>query len=153
MPTLNINLPEDAHKKLKEKAKADYRSLTNYITTQLIKLANDEVMQIDTSTLPDGTTTTIKTKATRPLTPEEIEEQQKQSFLSLCEDMYGKKFYNEYKPDIIRTFIALTPDQNEYYKAAEPIEGKFTRAVYTMPEDMQEQYIAEMKPILESGDY
>lgn len=161
MPKLTIDLPKDVNEKLKKKAKEDYRSLTNYITIQLIKLANDEIQQyqpqqtnsqiIDLSALPEGTT--IKTKATRPLTPEEIEEQQKQSFLSLCEDMYGKKFYNEYKPDIIRTFIALTPDQNEYYKAAEPIEGKFTRAVYTMPQDMQEQYIAEMKPILESGDY
>lgn len=43
MPKITIDLPADTNAKLKLKAKADYRSLTNYITTQLIKLANDEL--------------------------------------------------------------------------------------------------------------
>lgn len=36
MPKLMIDLPNDTHQILKEKAKADRRSLTNYITTILI---------------------------------------------------------------------------------------------------------------------
>ena len=50
MPKIIIDLPNDVNQKLKEKAKADYRSLTNYITVQLINLAND--------TIPTSTTTT-----------------------------------------------------------------------------------------------
>ncbi len=41
MPKITIDLPADANEKLKEKAKEDYRSLTNYITVALINLAND----------------------------------------------------------------------------------------------------------------
>lgn len=42
MPKLTIDLPADTNEKLKLKAKADYRSLTNYITVALINLANDD---------------------------------------------------------------------------------------------------------------
>lgn len=41
MPKITIDLPVEANEKLKEKAKEDYRSLTNYITVALINLAND----------------------------------------------------------------------------------------------------------------
>ena len=41
MPKITIDLPAEANEKLKEKAKEDYRSLTNYITVALINLAND----------------------------------------------------------------------------------------------------------------
>lgn len=41
MPKITIDLPAEANEKLKEKAKEDYRSLTNYITVVLINLAND----------------------------------------------------------------------------------------------------------------
>lgn len=67
MPKIIIDLPNDVNQKLKEKAKADYRSLTNYITVQLINLANDTIptsttttaglsqpLAIDLSTIPDG---------------------------------------------------------------------------------------------------
>lgn len=45
MPKLTIDLPADTNEKLKLKAKADYRSLTNYITVALINLANDDSVQ------------------------------------------------------------------------------------------------------------
>ena len=148
MPTLNINLPEDAHKKLKEKAKADYRSLTNYITTQLIKLANNEIVQLNPSALPEGTTTTIKTTTQRPLTPEEIEEQKKDKFLKKCKQVLGEKTYKNWEPDIVREFITIMPD-SPYYDYAERIQGKGIRAAYSMPEDKQDEYITDIKEYID----
>ena len=148
MPTLNINLPKDVNEKLKMKAKADYRSLTNYITIQLIKLANDEVMQLDTSKLPEGTTTTIKTTTQRPLTPEEIEEQKKDKFLKKCKQVLGEKTYKNWEPDIVREFIILLPD-NSYYDYAERIQGRGVRMAYSMPEDKQDEYVIEIKEYID----
>lgn len=148
MPTLNINLPKEVNEKLKEKAKADYRSLTNYITIQLIKLANDEVMQLDTSKLPEGTTTTIKTTTQRPLTPEEIEEQKKDKFLKKCRQVLGEKTYKNWEPDIVREFIILLPD-NSYYDYAERIQGRGVRMAYSMPEDKQDKYVIDIKEYID----
>ena len=152
MPKLTIDLPKDVNEALKKKAKADYRSLTNYITIQLIKLANNEYQNnnqiIDLSALPEGTT--IKTTTQKTLTPEEIEEQKKQSFLSLCKEMYGEKFYKEYAPDITREYLSLLPD-NMYYNFAEEMPDRLVRAVYTMPIEKQKEYIIEMKHYLEEG--
>lgn len=148
MPTLNINLPKEVNEKLKEKAKADYRSLTNYITIQLIKLANDEVMQLDTSKLPEGTTTTIKTTTSHSLTPEEIEEQKKEKFLKKCRQVLGEKTYKSWEPDIVREFIILLPD-NSYYDYAERIQGRGVRMAYSMPEDKQDEYITDIKEYID----
>lgn len=42
MPKIQIDLPKETSNKLKELAKKDFRSLTNYITVALINLANSE---------------------------------------------------------------------------------------------------------------
>lgn len=146
MSKVQIDIPEEFYKKLKVQATEHCQSLRKYILYNLIQLADNKLKYI-----AEGSVITTKTTATTSsLTPEEIEEQQKQSFLSLCEDMYGKKFYNEYKPDIIRSYLSLDPSMEPYYSAAaEPPEGKYIKAVYTMPQDLQEQYITEMKHYLE----
>ena len=155
MPKLTIDLPKDVNEKLKKKAKEDYRSLTNYITIQLIKLANGEAQQhqtntnsqvIDLSALPEGTT--IKTTTQRPLTPEEIEEQKKDKFLKKCRQVLGEKTYKNWEPDIVREFIILLPD-NSYYDYAERIQGRGVRMAYSMPEDKQDKYIIEIKEYID----
>lgn len=144
MSQVQIELPDDVYKKLKVKAKENYQSLRGYITSSLVKQMRGEF--IDTSTIPEDTI--IKTTTQKTLTPEEIEEQKKQSFLSLCKEMYGEKLYKEYAPDIIREYLALLPD-NIYYNFAEEIPDKLVRAVYTMPIEKQKEYIIEMKHYLE----
>lgn len=148
MPKLTIDLPTDVHKKLKEKAKEDYRSLTNYIITQLIKLTDGTLQTIDTSKLPEGTTTTIKTTTTKPLTPEEIEEQKKQTFLKKCKTILGEKTYKNWEPDIVREFITIMPDSN-YYDDAERIPDKGIRMAYSMSDDKQDEYIKDIKEYID----
>lgn len=41
MPKITIDLPADTNEKLKKQAKANYRSLTNYITVTLISIADN----------------------------------------------------------------------------------------------------------------
>lgn len=139
---IQISLPEETHKKLKEKAKADYRSLTNYITTQLIKLADDSIQTIDTTALPENTSTTVKIKTQKPLTPDEIEELQTQSFEKLWYEILGKD--TEFNPN---EHACLEPDNN-YFEFAEKQEGKFLRWAWTMPEQKQREYITEWKNYL-----
>lgn len=157
MPKLTIDLPRDVNEKLKKKAKEDYRSLTNYITIQLIKLANGEAQPhqtntntnsqvIDLSALPEGTT--IKAKTPHLLTPEEIEEQKKNKFLKKCKQVLGEKTYKNWEPDIVREFIILTPDIS-YYDYAERIQGKGIRMAYSMPEDKQDEYVIEIKEYID----
>ena len=157
MPKLTIDLPRDVNEKLKKKAKEDYRSLTNYITIQLIKLANGEAQQhqtntntnnqvIDLSALPEGTT--IKAKTQRQLTPEEIEEQKKDKFLKKCRQVLGEKTYKNWEPDIVREFIILTPD-NSYYDYAERIQGRGVRMAYSIPEDKQDEYVIDIKEYID----
>lgn len=144
MPEIKIKIPEAIHKKLKQKAQEEMRSLTNYLTYHIGDLVNENIINL--TNVPEGTT--IKTKTQKPLTQEEIEEQKKQSFLSLCKEMYGEAFYEKYKPDIIREYLSLLPD-NIYYNFAEEIPDKLVRAVYTMPIEKQKEYIIEMKHYLE----
>ena len=159
MPKLTIDLPKDVNEKLKKKAKEDYRSLTNYITIQLIKLANGEAQQhqtntntntnnqvIDLSALPEGTT--IKAKTPHLLTPEEIEEQKKDKFLKKCRQVLGEKTYKDLEPDIAREFITLMPDSS-YYDYAERIQGKSIRMAYSMSEDKQDKNIIEIKEYID----
>lgn len=155
MPKLTIDLPKDVNEKLKKKAKEDYRSLTNYITIQLIKLANNETQQhqtntnsqvIDLSALPEGTT--IKTTTSHSLTPEEIEEQKKEKFLKKCRQVLGEKIYKNWEPDIVREFITIMPD-SPYYDYAERIQGKGIRAAYSMPDCKQDEYIADIKEYID----
>ena len=148
MPQVQIELPDDVYKKIKVKAKENYQSLRGYITSSLVKQIRGEF--IDTSTIPEDTIIKTKTTTQKILTPEEIEEQQKQSFLSLCKEMYGEKFYKEYAPDITREYLSLLPD-NMYYNFAEEIPDRLVRAVYTMPIEKQKEYIIEMKHYLEEG--
>lgn len=148
MPKVQIELNQDTYDKLKIEAKSHYQSLRGYIANHMTQFINNPDMFITTPNLPEGTSATIKVKTQKPLTPEEIEEQQKNAFLKLCEDMYGTPFYKKYKPDIIREYLSLTPDTT-YYDYAETIPDKFVRAVYTMPLDKQKEYIIEMKHYLE----
>lgn len=86
MPKITIDLPAEANEKLKEKAKEDYRSLTNYITVALINLANDIPMTkpgviyspvFPTSAMPEQSYpyTVTATSATPTPTLEQLQEQ------------------------------------------------------------------------------
>lgn len=143
MSKVQIDIPEEFYKKLKVQATEHCQSLRKYILYNLIQLADNKLKYI-----AEGSVITTKTTTTSSFTPEEIEEQQKNAFLKLCEDMYGTPFYKKYKPDIIREYLSLTPDTT-YYDYAETIPDKFVRAVYTMPLDKQKEYIIEMKHYLE----
>lgn len=143
MPEIKVKLPADAHKKLKEKAKADYRSLTNYITIQLIKLSEGELQQIQ-----EGSQITTTVTVQKPLTPEETEEQKKNTFLKKCRTILGEKIYKNWEPDIVREFIALAPDSS-YYDDAERIPDKGIRMAYSMPDNKQDEYIADMKAYID----
>lgn len=152
MPKVQIELNQDTYDKLKIEAKSHYQSLRGYIANHMTQFINNPDMFITTPNLPEGATATVKVKAQKQLTSEEIEEQKKQKFLDLCKEMYGEKFYKEYEPDIVRGYLTLTPNMSPYYDSAdEPPPGKYVKAVYTMPLDMQEEYIKEMKHYLEEG--
>lgn len=78
MPKITIDLPAEANEKLKEKAKEDYRSLTNYITVALINLANDIPMTkpgiVYSPTFPYPNTITATAQTSTP-TLEQLQEQ------------------------------------------------------------------------------
>ena len=134
MPKVQINLPKDAHEILKQKAKEDYRSLINYITTQLIKIANGTLQTVDTSVVPEGTKITTKTQ--KPLTPEEIEEQQIYAFQKRAKAVLGQEL------DLGECTLVPT---NRYYDFAEEREGKVIRMPYTMSIEKQREYLEEWK--------
>lgn len=144
MPKVQLDLPEDVYKKLKEEAKNNFQSLRGFITNTLSKQMKGNF--IDTSVIPENTT--IKTTTTKPLTPEEIEEQKRQTFLKKCKQVLGEKTYKNWEPDIVREFIVLTPDSS-YYNDAERIPDKGIRMAYSMSEDKQDKYIADIKAYID----
>lgn len=151
MPKITLDIPKETVDVLKTKAKDNCRSMTQEIIYTLRQYASGQLKYIEEGSVVTTKTTTTAT-VQKPLTPEEIEEQKKQKFLDLCKEMYGEKFYKEYEPDIVREYLTLTPNMGAYYDSAdEPPPGKYVRTVYTMPLDMQEEYIKEMKHYLEEG--
>lgn len=144
MPKVQLDLPEDVYKKLKEEAKNNFQSLRGFITNTLSKQMKGNF--IDTSVIPENTT--IKTTTTKSLTPEEIEEQKKQTFLKKCKTILGEKTYKNWEPDIAREFIVLLPNSN-YYNDAERIPDKGIRMAYSMSEDKQDEYIADIKAYID----
>ena len=144
MSKVQIDLPDDVYTKLKIKAAENWQSLRCYIISTLVKQIRGEF--IDTSFVPENTT--IKTKTQRSLTPEEIEEQNKEKFLKKCRQVLGEKTYKNWEPDIVREFIILTPDIS-YYDYAERIQGRGIRMAYSMPEDKQDEYVIEIKEYID----
>lgn len=132
---IQVDIPEKEYNILKEKAKEDTRSLRNYVTDTLKKIANDSYQLTNLTALPEGTT--IKTKTQRPKTPEEIEEEQIKSFQKLAKIILGHEIEN-----IAET--SLDPTMT-YYEFAEAQEGRFIRYAYTMPEQKQREYLEEWK--------
>lgn len=169
MPKIVINIPLETNKELKILALKNGRSLSQFIPRYLTQCIKNSVVSFDkdgemifsnpsTSTsfaldptsLPEGATATatVKVKAQKPLTPEEIEEQKRQTFLNKCKQMLGEKTYKNWEPDIVREFIVLTPDSN-YYNDAERIPDKGIRMAYSMSEDKQDKYIADIKAYID----
>lgn len=148
MPKVQIELNQDTYDKLKIEAKSHYQSLRGYIANHMTQFMNNPDMFITTPNLPEGTSATIKVKAQKPLTPEEIEEQKKQKFLNKCKTILGEKTYKNWEPDMLREFIILTPDSN-YYNDAERIPDKGIRMAYSMSEDKQDKYIADIKAYID----
>lgn len=144
MPKVQLDLPEDVYKKLKEEAKNNFQSLRGFITNTLSKQIKGNF--IDTSVIPENTT--IKTTTIKSLTPEEIEEQKKQKFLNKCKQVLGEKTYKNWEPDIVREFIVLLPNNN-YYNDAERIPDKSIRMAYTLPDSKQDEYIADIKAYID----
>lgn len=144
MPKITIDLPLEVNKKLKEKAKADYRSLANYITVALINLANDDNTNvIDLSSLPEGTT--IRTKTARVLTPEEERIKRYDRFQTLAKQILGHAV-----TEIEDYRIMDYNSDNLYYDEAltEPIsEGSSIKCmyIYNLPEKKQIEYLEELK--------
>lgn len=139
MPEIKIKIADDVHKKLKQKAKEEMRSLTNFLTYHIGDLVNDNIININLENMPENTKITTKTQ--KPLTPDEIEEQQINAFQKRAKAILGREL------DISRCM--LTPDNN-YYEFAEPREGRFTRGAYTMPIEKQKEYIEEWKHYLDT---
>lgn len=144
MPKITIDLPLEVNKKLKEKAKADYRSLANYITVALINLANDDGSRvIDLSSLPEGTT--IKTKTARVLTPEEERTNRYDRFQTLAKQILGHPVTD------IEYYRIMDYDSDSLYydkDLAEPIsEGSSVKCmyIYNLPEKKQIEYLEELK--------
>ena len=144
MPKVQLDLPEDVYKKLKEEAKNNFQSLRGFISNTLSKQMRGNF--IDTSVIPENTT--IKTTTTKSLTPEEIEEQKRQTFLKKCKQVLGEKIYKNWEPDIVREFIVLVPGSS-YYEEAERIPDKGIRMAYTMPDSKQDEYITEIKKYID----
>jgi len=138
MPKVQIELPEDIYKKLKQAAKEHYTSLRGYIADHMTQFITSPEKFISTpDNLPDGTTTTVKLKAQRPKTPEEIEEEQIATFQKRAKQILGHEFESMVE-------VSLDPT-NTYYDFAEKQEGKFVRYAYTMPEHKQREYLEEWK--------
>lgn len=132
---VQVDIPEKEYNILKQKAKEDMRSLRNYITIHLKKLANNQLQITDTTAVADNAV--IKTQVQRPKTPEEIEEEQIKSFQKLAKIILGHEIEN-----IAET--SLDPTMT-YYEFAEAQEGRFIRYAYTMPEQKQKEYLEEWK--------
>lgn len=130
---VQVDIPEKEYNILKQKAKEDMRSLRNYITIHLKKLANNQLQITDTTAVADNAV--IKTQVQRP---EEIEEEQIASFQKLAKQILGHEIEN-----IVET--SLDPGNTNYYPVAVAQEGKFVRYAYTMPEQKQREYLEEWK--------
>lgn len=143
MSKVQIDIPEEFYKKLKVQATEHCQSLRKYILYNLMQLADNKLKYV-----AEGSVITTKTTTTSSLTPEEIEEQKRQTFLNKCKQVLGEKTYKNWEPDIVREFIVLTPDSS-YYNDAERIPDKGIRMAYSMSEDKQDKYIADIKAYID----
>lgn len=154
MSKIQIDIPTKEYNILKQNAKADDRSLVNYVTNLLKKIANGTINIIDQSHIPENTT--IKTKT--PVDPYEglsemekqdkIQEEREQKFLILAQKILGDSLFQELEDDGNYKFFIYS--DHSYYKYAEPVlnsDGteKFVRNPWNMPEDKQIQYLEELK--------
>ena len=132
MPEIKIKIADDVHKKLKQKAKEEMRSLTNFLTYHIGDLVNDNIINL--GNMPENTKITTKTQ--KPLTPEEIEEQQIYAFQKRAKALLGQEL------DLGECTLVPT---NRYYDFAEEREGKVIRMPYTMSIEKQREYLEEWK--------
>ena len=93
MSELKIKIPKEAHEKLKKLAKDDYRSLTNYITISLIKLANGELsLSLSQSQVKPGATSTSTSASTSTPTIEQLKKMGVTSFkLDNTQDLLSQR--------------------------------------------------------------
>lgn len=143
MSKVQIDIPEEFYKKLKVQATEHCQSLRKYILYNLMQLADNKLKYV-----AEGSVITTKTTTTSSLTPEEIEEQKRQTFLKKCKQVLGEKIYKNWEPDIVREFIVLVPGSS-YYEEAERIPDKGIRMAYTMPDSKQDEYITEIKKYID----
>jgi len=148
MSKITIEIPKKNYEVLKQQAKAEYRSLTNYLTVKLIELAEGHQFfntpaLLDLSTLPPNTVVRTKTPPP-PKTEEEIENENKEKFQKLAEQIVGHR---------IDEFDRATGDYNlcvapgsRYYEYARPVkEGNSTRWAFMMPEYKQIEFLNEWR--------
>lgn len=173
MPKLTIEITEKAHLVLKERAKSEERSLTQYITLLLDEVSdvrhllknpfpNSETpttLQPTTQPIPhnnDSETPTTqpprkKTRIDAPVSRPQPQPQplQLEPQLSESEIRSRQKSFTDLSKEILghplmETDYSLTPD-NLYYPYAEEVEGKFLRYADTMPYEKQVEYLEEYK--------
>ena len=174
MPKLTIEITEKAHLVLKERAKSEERSLTQYITLLLDEVSdvrhllknpfpNSETpttLQPDIQSIPHNnnseTPTTQpprkKTRIDAPATPSRPQSEPQpltSSQLTESERRSRQKSFTDLSKEILghplmETDYSLTPD-NLYYPYAEEVEGKFLRYADTMPYEKQIEYLEEYK--------
>lgn len=147
MPKITLDIPKETVDVLKTKAKDNCRSMTQEIIYTLRQYASGQLKYIEEGSVVTTKTTTTAT-VQKPLTPEEIEEQKRQTFLKKCKQMLGEKTYKNWEPDIVREFIVLVPGSS-YYEEAERIPDKGIRMAYTMPDSKQDEYITEIKKYID----
>ena len=168
MPKLTIEITEKAHLVLKERAKSEERSLTQYITLLLDEVSdvrhllknpfpNSETpttLQPATQSTPHNNnsetpTTQPPRKKTRIDAPETQPQSEPQTQLTESERRSRQKSFTDLSKEILghplmETDYSLTPD-NLYYPYAEEVEGKFLRYADTMPYEKQIEYLEEYK--------
>ena len=139
---VQIDLPQDVYQKLKEEAATHFQSLRGHIAYRLINQVRG-TNTIDLSSLPEGTT--IKTKTTHTLTPEEERTNRYNRFQTLAKQILGHIVTE------IEDYRIMDYNSNSLYyskEVEEPIrEGSSVKCVYiyNLPEEKQIEYLEELK--------
>lgn len=147
MPRVTITIPDDIYDAVRDRAKANYRTINNQLRYELKQL-------IDTSTPISTQTPHRKTRIDAPVSqpqsqPPQTPPPQSEPQLSESERKSRQKSFTDLSKEILghplmETDYSLTPD-NLYYPYAEEVKGKFLRYADTMPYEKQVEYLEEYK--------
>lgn len=147
MPRVTITIPDDIYNAVKDRAKANYRTINNQLRYELKQLIDTST---PISTQPPRKKTRIDAPVSQPQSQPQSEPQsQPQTQLTESERRSRQKSFTDLSKEILghplmETDYSLTLD-NLYYPYAEEVEGKFLRYADTMPYEKQVEYLEEYK--------